>query len=209
MKMIDSRNVKITNKAKIDQDIADYWIDSDFIKVRVKGEFPSMGSTQFIATDIVEAAIGRTIPPASGHQLVLGVDVARYGKNDTVIYPRCGKDARSFNAKRFNGLRTTQVTQKIIEEVQYFAKLGQRVAAIFVDAGGVGGGVADQLRELGYPVHDILFGGKPVDGKTYRFRSDEMWDDEQWLTDGGCIPRCRNRTAQSKTQLTNASYAIH
>ena len=50
---IDSRTVEGTNKAQIEKWIADYGEDSDFVRVRVRGEFPRAGSNQFIPGDIV------------------------------------------------------------------------------------------------------------------------------------------------------------
>ena len=53
---IDSRNVDGTNKAQIAKWIEDYGEDSDFVRVRVRGEFPRAGSSQFIPSDVVAAA---------------------------------------------------------------------------------------------------------------------------------------------------------
>ena len=46
----------MTDKRKLDEWVDDYGEDSDFVKVRVRGEFPSASSMQFIPSDIVEAA---------------------------------------------------------------------------------------------------------------------------------------------------------
>lgn len=208
VRMIDSRSVSITNKAKIEQDILDRGIDSDFVKVRVLGQFPSASSTQFIPMDIVEAAMGKTPPAENNEALVIGVDVARFGSNDTVLYPRIGRDARSFTPERYNGLNTVQVASKVADMVKRFRLLGKEVAAIFVDGGGIGGGVVDILRDAGYPVHDILFGGKPIDGKTYRFRSDEMWGRmKKWIEESGCLPSVAEPSGKDlQTQLTQREF---
>jgi hypothetical protein len=58
-RQVDSRNARITNKQQIAQWITDYGEDSDFVRVRVKGEFPRASSMQFIASDMVEAAMAR------------------------------------------------------------------------------------------------------------------------------------------------------
>src|ERR1039458_1186404 len=52
---IDSRTVEGTNKEQINKWIDDYGEDSDFVRVRVRGEFPRAGSSQFIASDVVAA----------------------------------------------------------------------------------------------------------------------------------------------------------
>lgn len=172
---IDSRTVAMTNKAKIAQDAEDYGEDSDFFKVRWRGLFPSAGSTQFIPTSLVTGAMERELPHSSMHQLVLGVDVARFGDNDSVIYPRRGPDARTFAPKWFNGLDTVQLADQICREFAYFEGLGMRPASINVDGGGIGGGVVDLLRHRGYPVVEVLFGAKPSDAQVYRIKVDEIW----------------------------------
>ena len=52
-RFIDSRNVSITNKQLLAQWVEDYGEDSDFVKVRVRGVFPSAASMQFITSEVV------------------------------------------------------------------------------------------------------------------------------------------------------------
>ena len=65
---IDSRSVSMTNKAQIATWVHDYGEDSDFVRVRVKGEFPRAGTMQFIDSERVAAggrarAVQRTRRP--------------------------------------------------------------------------------------------------------------------------------------------------
>ena len=141
---------------------------------------PRIGDLQFMPTDLVEAAMERETPAHDpSDPLVIGVDVARHGSNETVIYPRIGYDARSFAPKpgngRYRGLDIHQTTGRVIEVVRAFRATGKEVDALFVDEGGVGAGVLDNLRHLGYPVHGVQFGGRCIDARTYRFKVDEMW----------------------------------
>ena len=86
---------------------------------------------------------------------VMGVDVARFGDDQTVIRIRIGRDARSIPPIKLRGADTMQVAARVVEEA---AK--HKVDAIFVDGGGVGGGVVDRLRYLRQPVTEIHFGGR-------------------------------------------------
>jgi hypothetical protein len=171
---IDSRSVTITQKDLYDEWAEDYGEDSDFFKVKVKGEFPDAGDVQFIPADLVRDAMKR--PPAQdpNAQLIIGVDVARYGDNATVLYPRIGNDAASFPYEKYHKLDTVQVAGRVIQMVEKFRALGKEPAAIFIDGGGLGGGVLDQLRALGYSPRDVNFGGKPT-GDSWRYKGDEMW----------------------------------
>ena len=54
---------------------------------RVRGEFPSAGALQFIDTDLVEQAMTREPQSLPNDPLVVGVDVARFGDDASVIYP--------------------------------------------------------------------------------------------------------------------------
>ena len=172
---IDSRMVHVTNKVKIDKDIEAHGFDSDWIRVRWRGIFPDSATTQFIASETVSDAMERPVEPDPSSPVVIGVDVARFGDDSTVIYARHGSDARSFPPQIYDKLSTVQVTSKVTDYFNYFASLGRRPAMIFVDETGLGGGVVDQLQALGYPVTGVNFGSKPSDDKTYRFRGDEMW----------------------------------
>lgn len=174
VRSIDSRTVAITGKGLIEEWKQDWGEDSDFFKVKVRGVFPSAGSVQFIDNDSVNDAMLRPTIEDRRAQLVIGVDVARFGDNSTVLFPRIGNDARSFPFKEYKGLDTVQVTEKVAEMIEQFRRMGKPCAGLFVDGGGLGAGVVDMLRRLGYNPVDVNFGGKATDSR-YRFRCDEMW----------------------------------
>ena len=69
-----------------------------------------------------------------------------------------------------------------------------RPDAVFVDGGGVGGGVVDRLRQLKVPVIEVQFGGTPTrseadqEGVVYADKGAEMWGVcREWLRNGGTI----------------------
>ena len=171
---IDSRSVVITNKQLFKEWEDDWGEDSDFFRVKVRGVFPSAGSVQFIANDVVNEAMIRPAYPDKNAPLVIGVDVARFGDDSTVIFPRIGTDARSFPFQQYKGLDTVQVAEKVVEMIESFKRMGKQLSALFVDGGGLGAGVVDMLRRLGYDPIDVVFNGKSSNVK-YRFRVDEMW----------------------------------
>jgi hypothetical protein len=174
VRSIDSRDVAITNKELFKEWEEDRGVDSDFFKVKVRGVFPSAGDLQFIDSDLVEGAMCREKEGDDRFApLLIGVDVARFGDDATVIYPRIGIDARSFSFKRFYKLDTVQVVGKIIETLQEFQALGRECNGLFIDGGGLGAGVVDQLRHLGYNPIDVNFGNSAID-QAYRYRVDEM-----------------------------------
>ena len=154
---IDSRTAKLTNKAQIAQWIADYGEDSDFVRVRVRGVFPRAGTMQFISSEIAELAMSseRWVEATVFDPLIMGVDVARFGDDASVIRLRRGRDARTIAAVKMRGVDTMTLAAKVNEEYER-----HRPDAIFIDEGGVGGGVVDRCRFLRLPVVGIQFGGK-------------------------------------------------
>jgi hypothetical protein len=181
-RQVDSRNVKITNKKQIQEWLDDYGEDSDFFRVRVKGIFPRAGSSQLIPGDIVEAARTREPVSTGFDPLLLCVDVARFGDDQSVIAYRRGRDARTIKSVSFRGMDTMQLAGRVAESATR-----HKPDQIFVDGGGVGGGVVDRLRQLGYSVIDVNFGGKSPDEECANVRA-YMWRMmRDWLRDGGAI----------------------
>lgn len=204
-RQIDSRDVAITNKKLLQEWVDDYGEDSDFVKVRVRGVFPNASSTQFIARNLVDDAARRVLPDAigdtTGRTACIGVDVARFGGDTSVIRTRIGRDARSIAPKRFKGLDTMQLAARVVEHVQYLRGLALRVV-VFVDGGGVGGGVVDRLRQLGVDVIEVQFGGAARDARKYLNRRAEIWGAmRDWLAVG-----CIERDETLATDLTSVEY---
>ena len=180
---IDSRTVKVANKRQLQEFVDDYGEDTDFVRVRVLGQFPKQGFAEFISAFAVSEARAREPSAQVFDPLILGVDVARFGDDASVIYARKGRDARTWPPIILRGLDTMQVASRAAEEY-----LRLRADAIFVDGGGVGGGVVDRLRQLRVPVHDINFGAKsdrPTSSVAYANKRAEMWGSlREWLATG-------------------------
>jgi len=204
-KQIDSREVSLTNKDQLQGWIDSYGEDSDFVRIRVRGVFPRTGEMEFISAEAVDAAALRQEIAGVMDPLVVGVDVARYGANESVIWFRKGRDARSIAPIRIRGASTVELAGKVSECSQRY-----RVDAIFVDGGGVGGGVIDQLRALRIHCFDVQFGSKAQsigyawgsEGEKYANKRAEMWGAlREWLKTGS-IPS----DPDLKAQLVGPTY---
>lgn len=199
-RQIDSRTCKMANKAQAQQWVDDYGEDSDFVRIRVKGEFPRAGDVQFIAEDVVREAQLRIVDKDSGAPLLMAVDVARYGDDKSVIRFRRGRDARSIPPRKFSGVSTMQLAGYIVEDIE--DKLPQ---ACFIDGNGVGGGVVDRVAHMLGPKHrcvviEVQAGGKAGADKDYHNKRAECWglmrawlpigaiDDDRELRDDLCGP---------------------
>lgn len=188
-KQIDSRTVGITNKEQIQEWIDDYGEESDFVKVRVRGQFPSASSLQFIGSDLVTGAIKREASCAIDDALIMGVDVARFGDDSSVIAFRKGRDATIIAWEKFRGIDTMQLAARVAALIEE-----HHVDAVFVDEGGIGGGVVDRLRMLNVDVFGVNFSSKAdyaykaADGAKYANKRAEMWGIMRSWLPGGTIP---------------------
>jgi len=200
---IDSRSVHITGKEYIEQLRQDWGEDSDFFKVKVKGEFPAIGNLQFISTQLVRDAQWRMVPTSKMDQLFIGVDVAGMGDNDTVLFPRMGYDCRSWPYEKYNRLDPEQVVDKVINMIHKFKGLGKEVAGLFIDGGGLGAGPVARLRRLGYNPIDVNF-GKTASDKRYRYWGDMMWGNLREALPRLMLPK----DANIEMQLTQREYQI-
>lgn len=205
---IDSRDVRVTNKVEIAEAIAAYGDDSDWVRVRVLGQFPRIGEMEFISAADVDAAMAREPLCDRTDPLALGVDVARYGLNASVLYFRKGRDAATFPRRRYQGLSTVELASRVVSAHAEF-----RPDGIFVDGVGVGGGVVDQLRAGGLHCEDVQAGGKddvrgyPTGnaGERYANKRAAMWGAmRQWIKTG-CLPK----DPDLRQQLISVNYTFN
>lgn len=194
-RQIDSRTVEGTDKALFESMIEQHGIDSDVVRVEVLGQFPKQGNRQFISNALVKGAQDRELVPDLGSPLVMGVDVARYGDDSTVIRWRQGRDARSIPPVEVQGLDNMQVADLVARWVTK-----TRPSAVCVDAGN-GTGVIDRLRALGYRVHEVWFGSKSSDKQWANKRTQMYADLRDWLG-GGAV----DRNARLFSDLTAPEY---
>ena len=181
---IDSRQCKMTNKEQLQQWQDDYGEDSDYFRVRVRGEFPRAGSLQFIPSDHVYEARRRELPlSVYGHMpVLLGVDVARFGDDQSVITVRQGRKLHI--QYTYRELDTVQLSARVVEKIREWSP-----AATFVDGIGIGAGVVDQLRSLGYVVYDVVVSKAADEPDTYVNIRSEIWGRmREWLAGQPDIP---------------------
>lgn len=169
-RQIDARACRFTDKAELQRWVDDYGEDSDFVRVRVRGLFPRASSRQLIAGDLVDQARSREVEPDPGAPLVLGVDVARFGDNKTVLAFRKGRDARSIPWQRLRGADAVTVADRVADAIDR-----HKPDAVFIDGGGVGGPVVDILRAKGYRVRAVDFGATALEAAKYYNRRSEIW----------------------------------
>ena len=184
-RQIDSRTCKMTNKAKLNEWLADHGEDSDFYRVRVRGQFPRHGTGQLISAEDVSRAQQNNLPLDSHtfFNIVIGVDVARFGADETVITVRQGR--KILETIAYRGLNNIQVGGRAAEIYRNHGSIG----SILVDEAGLGAGVVDYLQTMGYPVIGVQAGGAADDKVRFYNKRAECWYRmKEWIEGAADIP---------------------
>jgi len=178
---------------------------------RLKEIFPENWTRQFLEGDwtafegannvfpfqAIQDAMGRD--GEEGEPRELGIDVARYGDDESVIALRAGSSIRILDVIKRSDLMS--LTGKIIMRARE-----EKVSSIKVDSDGLGAGVADRLRELGENVVEIHGGEKAADPERFKNRKAEIyWDFRERLVSGlVSLPN----DLELQAQLTSITYKI-
>jgi hypothetical protein len=179
---IDSRDVQITNKKFLQELIDDYGIDSDIVKIRVRGMFPSMAAKQFISTVDVDAATHRhlRVEQYNFAPKILTLDNAWEGDDEGVIGLRQGLKYQTlrYYAKNDNDIEIANTLARLEDE--------HEADAVFIDAG-YGTGVYSAGITMGRDWQLFWFSGESPDPGCLNFRS-YIWNEvKKWLKSGGAI----------------------
>lgn len=179
---IDSRTVEGTNKEYLEEFVATHGVDSDIVKIRVRGMFPSMSIKQFISGDDVDAAFGRKIePPAySFAPKILTLDNAWQGDDEGVIGLRQGLKFRVLAtfAKNDNDWDVAMKLAALQDE--------HKADAVHIDAG-YGTGVFSAGKTMNRTWTLVWFSGASPDPGCLNLRAYMAKEARDWLKAGGCI----------------------
>ena len=145
---------------------AEWGTDSQLFATRVQGEFADAGEGVLFPLSLLEAATRKDLPSGP---VVLGVDVARSVGGDQ----NCVAVARGGRLEHLILWRSPDTMETVQTVALYAAMYGP--TRICVDEGGVGAGVVDRLRQIGYPVEGVPFGGGAQEPARFRNRRAEMF----------------------------------
>lgn len=182
---VSSRNSGRTSKDTIAMLESKYGKDSDVCRVRIDGQFPKGALDSFISLETVELACSKEnrinqSDIESAKMLHIGVDVARFGDDKTVITPRIS--AKVYEFRKYSKKDTMETAGNVIRCCKdYMARFQHiRKCMIKVDDSGVGGGVTDRLKEvireekLPYTVIPVNNGDSATDGYYFNLGS-QIW----------------------------------
>ncbi len=141
-----------TNKQNIESLIKKYGADSNVVRVRVFGEFPKQEDDVFIMLSLVEHCGSKIyeLPEDKGMPyIIFGVDVARFGNDETVIYRNTkGKLKLAVHRKGQDLMATVgDIVSQYKKVMREFPDYQGRIY-VNIDDTGLGGGVTDRLKEV-------------------------------------------------------------
>lgn len=108
---------------------------------KVMGEFPKDGGNGFFPQSAIDKSYDAEIPVDEAAPIILGVDIARWGQDESVIAHNQGGNVRV--VETWSKCDTVDSARKIHA---YATRVGAE--EVRIDAGGVGGGVYDMLSRL-------------------------------------------------------------
>lgn len=183
----DPDDPKRSTRVKVEwarEQIGKYGADNPCVLVNVFGRFPPSAFNSLIGPDECAEATRRTYQPGDYERAprVLGVDVARFGDDASVIFPRQGLQAFApLKFRNFNGVQGAgAVARKLID---------WNANAVFIDnTGGWGASWIDQLQKLGHAPVAIGFAERPNDPRYDNKRTEMYFEAVEWIKSGGALP---------------------
>lgn len=175
-----------TNKENIAAFIKKYGEHSNVVKVRVYGDFPAQEDDVFIPLPLIEKTTLNEIDTTKINRISIGVDVARYGDDETIIATNVGGKIDIPVVRHGQSLMTTvgdivRTYKQLIKDYPQYTG----VVTVNIDDTGLGGGVTDRLEEVKaeerlrrLEIVPVNFGQKPPqDGSEEHYQdiSTYMW----------------------------------
>ena len=196
---VDSRACQAANKEYLEQLIEQYGGEgTDEAKTRVLGQFPERATGQLISTEAVERAQKTEIAMWDYAPKVMGVDVARFGTNQSEIAIRQGR--KVFPIIRVPKGDLMMQAQFVADQIKK-----ERPNLVCVDGSGIGAGMVDRLRQLNFSVMDVNGGNSSMNPRFLNKRAEMYWEMKEFIELGECeLPPDR----ELKDHLTVTDYGF-
>lgn len=172
--------------------IEKYGRENPWVMATILGLFPPSALNTLLGPDDIERAMKRHYREEeyAFAQKRIGVDVARFGLDSTVLAPRQGLVA--FPPVEMKGARTNEIAARIV-----LAKQKWNSELEFIDdTGGFGAGVVDSMIQSGHSPQAINFAGRADDAKYLNKRAEMWFRMAEWVKRGGALPKRPEFTRQ-------------
>lgn len=170
------------------QQLDTYGRDNPWVMSSILGKFPPSSINSLLGIEDIQEAVNRhlTEDKFNFSQKRMGIDVARFGSDSTIIFPRQGLAAFPYVEMKSADSPTVAARVALGKE-----RWGSEME--FVDGtGGFGSGVIDFLRQAGHSPHEIHFSSSPMDSRYFNKRSEMWFRMSEWVKNGGALPNSAN-----------------
>lgn len=190
----------LATREDVEKLIREYGDDHPVVQVRVYGRHAKFSEKGVIGLGDLEEAVKRWSPKlwaeanAKGEaRLAIGVDVARFGADDSVMQPVRGDVAGPSTI--VHGMDTVDVAGKTLQLARALRHTDLRGIVekplVIVDTAGVGGGVADILKRKPDEV-EVLEADSATNANAkdehHRFRDEMWWLARKWMPTAALPP---------------------
>lgn len=180
----------LTGPEYVEDKKREYGENSARYKARVLGEFAFDNANSLISQDDLTPAMNAEITPSTETRPELGVDVARFGDDVTVVYMYHDGQLRYLDS--WSKAPTTETSNRV-----HRLAIDTAAKVVKIDSGGVGGGVVDQVSQMSgssYTVVGLNSSGASPDKKQWHNVRAFWWDDFR--------SRCRKGEIDIDVQLS-------
>ena len=193
---IDARTCKAANSDYLNRLVEQYGgEEQDQSRVRVRGLFPRTATRQLISGEAVEKCQKHQAEGFEFQPKVMGVDIARFGENSSVICIRQGR--KVFDMEVLPKMDLMMTAHRIAERIR-----DERPVQTFIDGSGIGAGVVDRLRQLNFSIVDVNGGNASLNPRFLNKRAEMWWEGKEFI-EGLCeLPK----DSRLRDELTCVEY---
>ncbi len=170
-------------------------------QVRVMGNFPQQGEDTLIPLLWIELAMERWEETSEGKPVQIGVDVAAFGSDKTVIAVRKGNKLTELNVYSQKNTRETAGLVRVHAQ-------GNKTNKIAVDEIGIGRGVVDSLEEIGYSHVGVNVAEKSSDPERYHNLRAQLWWNFREMLDPEKEPIALPPDDELLSELASVKYKV-
>lgn len=199
----DPRRSKRVSVAWATKLIRDWGRDHNIVRTNVLAEFPLQGSNKLLGLEDIERAMDRDVPEHvfMDSPKVIGVDVARFGDDKTIFFPRQGRVAFQPRKYPFANRGFLGQARDLIEMADRFGMDGG-----FIEVNGLGAGMWDAVEQLDQSGRFVAVNVSSTDVRP-RFenlRAQMAWECAEWIKREASLPYCPELIAEA----TGISYDV-
>lgn len=186
------------------EQIKEWGRDNPWVMSYILSKFPPASINQLLGIEEVEEAMKRGLRPDvyDWAQKRLGIDVARFGDDRTVLFPRQG--LRAFLPAVMRHSPSDKPSVDIANRAMMAKQKWGQEREYFDDTVGWAHGAIDVMRAAGHnSVVAVNFASTKVnDPRFYNMRSQCWMEMAKWIRNGGMLPRI----PELKKELTAPTY---